>query len=80
MLRELPLFRVAEGKGEVERCKERLLYQLMKDLFAMLRKWGFILTVITLKNYNKGRSIIKYFITTEEEAGLSGLQGKEPGD
>lgn len=80
MLRELPLFGVAEGQGEVERCKERLLDQLMKDLFAMLRKWDFILTVITLKNYNKGRSINKFTITTEVEAGLAGLQGKEPGD
>lgn len=65
---------------EVERGKERLLDRLMKDLFAMLRKWDFILTVTTLKNYNKGRSIIKFAITTEEEAGLAGLQGKEPGD
>lgn len=56
----------AEGKGggEVERCKKRLLDQLMKDLLAMLRKWNFILTIITLKNYNKGRSIIKFTITT----------------
>lgn len=48
----------------MERCKKRLLDQLMKDLFAMLRKWNFILTIITLKNYNKERSIIKFTITT----------------
>lgn len=53
-----PLFRAAEVKG-----MERLLDQLMKDLFAILRSWDFILTVggVT-EGLQCGRSIIEWTV------------------